>query len=237
MQNDTGSNRKYEIRILSAVFLMGIIGILWTFFAGFGLAESEYNFLGKTKKITLSPGTPVTQTFTAHRNNLTQIRFVLGKADIDRDERFEFRLMDEACQETLVLKTLRSEPRSQGAYTVFAFPAIADSENKRYCFSVVYFSDENHKGDKPYLSATDNPDSIFPDRILTDTNKNKVYPSQTLFLRPAYTEGSLPSDLSGFTERLAQYKPEFIKEYIPILGIILLLATTFLGICLIRTRN
>lgn len=236
MQNDTGSNRKYEIRILSAVFLMGIIGILWTFFAGFGLAESEYNFLGKTKKITLSPGAPVTQTFSANRNNLTQIRFVLGKADIDRDERFEFRLMDEACRETLAMETLNSKPRSQGAYTIFAFPALADSENKRYCFSVAYFSDENRKGDKPYLSATDNPDSVFSDRILTDTNKNKVYPSQTLFLRPAYTEGSLPNDLLDFTERLTQYKPEFIKEYIPMLSAALLLATTLLGMSFIRRR-
>lgn len=234
---NTQSVEKYETVILSTIFLAGMIGIFWTFLADFGLAESEYNFLGKTKKVTLSPGTPITQTFTAHQNNLFQIRFVLGKADINRSEHFEFRLMDESCRETLALETLSSEPRSQGAYTVFAFPAIADSENKQYCLSITSFSDENRKGDKPYLSATDNPNPVFSDRTLTDTNKNRVYPSQTLFLRPAYTDGSLSNDLSGFTGRLAQYKPEFIREHIPILGIMLLLSTILLSISLIRTRD
>lgn len=230
--------QKHEKRILFAVFLCGIVGIFWTFLASFGLGESGYNFLGKTKKVTLSPGAPVTQTFTAHENNMHQIRVVLGRADIKRGEYIEFRLLDEACQESFSTETFHSEPQLQGVYTPFSFPAIAESQDKKYCFSATYFSEENRKGEKPYLSATDVPDPIFSDRILTDTNKNKVYPSQTLFLRPAYTSESLTGDLSRLVDRLSQYKPMFLKGgSIVILFTILIIGSIALAHRLVFTRE
>lgn len=200
-------------KLLFALFLIGIIGIFSAFLIDFGLGESGYNFLGKTKKVTLSPGAPVTQTFTAKQNNLYQIRVVLGNADIKRGESIEFRLMNETCTETFATTNFFSKPRQQGAYTVFSFSTLPDSKERHYCFMATYFSDENRKGDKPYLSAIDEPDLAFADRTLTDSNKNKVYESQTLFLRPAYTTGSLVSDLWKLVQRLSQYKPSFLQGW------------------------
>ena len=188
--------KKYERQILFTVFIFGIIGIFWSFLADFGIGESGYNFLGKTKKITLSPEEPVTQTFTAHENNLSQIHFVMNNANIKNDGYLELQLMDGTCHDTITTKRFHSKPNKQGTYSIFEFAPIANSKDTRYCFSATYFSAENRKGEKPYLSATDVSDPLFSDRTLTDSNKNRVYPNQTLFLRPVYTSGSLIKDIS-----------------------------------------
>lgn len=230
--------KKNHKGILFLIFLLGMIGIFLTFLTSFGLGESGYNFLGKTKKITLSPGSPVTQTFVAKESNLHQIRVVLGRSDIKLGEHIEFRLLDEDCQNTLASDIYSHKPPMQGAYTVFSFPAIVESTSKKYCFSATYFSDENRKGEKPYLSATDVPDSVFADRTLIDTSKNKVYPGQTLFLRPAYTSGSLSGDLSRLVDRLSQYKPAFLKSWsIITLFTILIIGSTTLAYYLVFTNK
>lgn len=220
---------------LMIAFLSGMAAIFLVFLADFGLGESGYNFFGKTKKVTLSPGLPVSQTFTARENGLYQVRVVLGNASISRGEHIEFQLMDEACTKILATVDFPGEPRKQGAYTVFPFPAIPDSGGKRYCFAATYFADENRKGDKPYISATEKPDPTFADRVLYDSNKGKSYESQTLFLRPAYTEGLFHADLGKFLDRLSQYKPEFLKGW-PIVAIfsLLVVGSLALGIRIIR---
>ncbi|MFZ3031837.1 MAG: hypothetical protein WA082_02270 [Candidatus Moraniibacteriota bacterium] len=238
MKKITEFTKKYEKGILFTVFLFGIVSIFWTFLASFGLGESGYNFLGKTKKVTLAPGAPVTQTFTAHENNLSQVRFVMGNVVLQNNDFLEFRLLDEACSGTIAVKKFDTKPNEQGAYTIFAFTPVVNSKERTYCFSATYFSDEDRKGDKPYLSATTVPELIFSDRTLTDTNKNKVYPSQTLFLRPAYTSGSLLGDLSNLVNRLSQYKPEFLKGWsIAVLFMILVIGSIALGYHLMFTRE
>ncbi len=209
--------KKYETMILTTAFLIGLAVIFGTFFADFGLGESGYNFIGKTKKITLSPGEPVTQTFTAHDNGLYQLRIVLGNTDLQQDESIALRLLDGACRETIATD-FRRESRKQGAYTVFSFPVLSDSRDKQYCFSATYDSPENRKGDKPYLSAIDEPDIAFADRTLTDSGKGRTYPSQSLFLRPAYTQGNTLDDIWELENRLSQYKPAFVKGSMLALG-------------------
>ncbi len=230
--------KKYEKQILFTVFLFGIVGIFWTFLSSFGLGESSYNFLGKTKKVTLSPGAPVTQTFTAQENNLYQVRVVMGNVNLQDDDRIEFRLMNEGCLDTIATRDFHGKPSEQGVYTVFEFPSLTDSLYQYYCLAVTYFSNENRKGEKPYLSATDVPNPIFSDRTLTDTSKNKVYPGRTLFLRPAYTDGSLLGDLSRLVERLSQYKPGFLKGWtIVALFTILIIGSIILAYHIVFTKN
>lgn len=236
MQIKIGSNQ--TTCLLITIFLFGIVGIFWTFLSDFGIGESGYNFLGKTKKVTLSPGMPASQTFTAHENGLHQVRVVLGDADIRRGEHIGFQLMDEACATEIASVDFSGEPSKQGAYTVFPFEAISDSMGKRYCFVATYFSDENRKGDKPYLSATDDPDPTFSDRTLIDSNKERTYESHSLFLRPAYTEGSLSADLDTLLDRLSQYKPGFLKGWpIAALFTILVVGSIALGIRIIRMED
>ncbi len=230
--------KKFEKEILFAIFLLGIVAIFSTFLASFGLGESGYNFLGKTKKVTLSPDAPVTQTFTAHENNLSQVRFVMGNVNLQNDDRIEFRLMTDGCLNTIATSDFHGKPSEQGAYTVFAFPSLTDSLYQYYCLAVTYFSNEDRKGEKPYLSATDVPNPIFSDRTLTDTNKNKVYPGRTLFLRPAYTSGSLTGDFSRLVERLSQYKPAFLKGWsIVALFTILVVGSIALAYRIVFTRE
>lgn len=225
-----------QIRLLLLTgFIAGLMGIFGTFLTHFGLGESDYNFLGKTKKVTLAPGMPVFQTFTAKKDNLHQVRFVLGNVSLRHGEHIDLALMDGACTQIIATGEFDTEPTKQGAYTVFSFPPIPTSRDTRYCFAATFFSDNSKKGEKPHLSATDIPDPIFSDRTLTDSNKGKTYDSHTLFLRPAYTKGSLQADLGSLLERLSQYKPEFLKGWpIVFLFIILLVGSIGLGIRIIR---
>lgn len=230
--------KEYEKQVLFTVFLFGIIGIFWSFLSDFGIGESGYNFLGKTKKITLSPEEPVTQAFTAHENNLSQIHFVMNNANIKNDDYLEFQLMDGTCHDTITTKRFHSKPNKQGTYSIFEFAPIANSKDTRYCFSATYFSAENRKGEKPYLSATDVSDPLFSDRTLTDSNKNRVYPNQTLFLRPVYTSGSLIKDISELLQRVSQFKPLFLTETtILLIFCSLLVGTLLLAIRIVRIND
>lgn len=218
-----------QIRLLLLTgFIAGLMGIFGTFLTHFGLGESDYNFLGKTKKVTLAPGMPVFQTFTAKENDLYQIRFVLGNVNLRRGEHIDLTLMDSACTQIITTGEFNTEPTMQGAYSVFSFPPIPTSRDTRYCFSVTFFSDISKKGERPYLSATDIPDPVFSDRTLTDSNKGKTYESQTLFLRPAYTSGSIWGDLRVLENRLSQYKPAFFKGVMLPLAFLLVILSTFL---------
>lgn len=219
-----------QIRLLLLTgFFTGVVGIFGTFLTNFGLGESGYNFLGKTKKVTLAPGMPVLQTFTAKENNLSQIRFDLRNVNLASGDHIDLTLMDGTCTQILTTTAFTKKPHTQGAYTVFSFPPIPTSRDTRYCFSATYFSDTNRKGEKPYLAATDIPDPVFADRTLTDSNKGKTYAGQTLFLRPAYTSGSLSEDLKGLEYRLSQYKPAFFKGIMLPLAFLLVLLSTILA--------
>ena len=238
MKNTPELRETYRTRILFMLFLFGIVAIFWAFLSNFGLGESGYNFLGKTKKVTLSPGAPITQTFTAHEKNLSQIRVACGNVNLRTGETIEHSIMDENSQETLTTTVFKKKPLEQGTYTVFSFPPIQDSKDKKFCFMATYLSEENRKGDKPYLAAIDEPSTTFSDRTLTDTNRNKVYESQTLFLRPAYTSGTLSGDLSRLVDRLSQYKPDFFKGWpIVILFMILIVGSIALAFRIVYTQE
>jgi hypothetical protein len=199
--------------ILALIFVTGLILIIGIFFINFGLQESSYNFLGKTKKITLDVGLPVTQTFTSRRNGMNQIRIPIGNSSLHLQESILFELLDENCATPLAASRFYAWSADWHGYYAFAFPAIPESRDKSYCFRATFSSDKNLKGEKPTIAATQDPEERFSDRVLTDANKNKRYPGQTLFLRPAYTTGTVSGDISVFIDRMSQYKPWFFKGY------------------------
>lgn len=217
----------------SKTILFGFIAILalfcFYFLKNLAIPESQYNFLNKTKKITLHSGKPVTQTFTALENHLAQIRFAVDNLSFPREASLELTLLDATCSQTLHQQVLTSAPSRQGAYTLFSFSPIADSAGHSYCFRVLYTNHREKKGEKPALLATDEPYQYFNDRILTDQFNEKSYPGQTLFLRPAYSSGSLIKDLAELENRLSQYKPGYAKGWILTIGLIFLLGSIGLG--------
>lgn len=224
---------------LSAIFIVGFSMIICIFIDNFGLQESGYNFLGKTKKITLDVNRPVTQTFLAKKDGLNQVRVTIGNSNIQKNERILFELKDASCAYMIASETLDTRTTDLNNYYPFKFPAIQDSLGKMYCFKATFYSDTDRRGDKPYFSATQDPDPIFSDRIITDANKEKSYPSQTIFLRPAYTTGSIASDIDIFTNRFSpQYKPWFFKSgWLIAISAAFLLSTLALFWYLIKLRN
>lgn len=214
--------KQYQSKILFGLFLLGCTWVTAHFILSFAIPESGYNFLGTTKTISLAPGKPVIQHFTTRRDNLEQIRLVTGKWDnIQSGEYVLFELADAKCETVIASKRMTQSVQKQGAYTIFPFPIIPHSAGKQFCFRATFVAQEPRTKGKPTLTATNRPDTKFDDRVLVDTNKNKIYKGQTLKLRPAYTNGNLLLDTRELLDRLSQYKPPLLKGW-PI-GIIFLL--------------
>ena len=205
---------QHRSKILFTLFLFGCAWITVHFLSIFAIPESEYNFLGTTKTVSLAPGKPVMQYFTARQNNLNQIRVVTGKwNNIQHDEFVLFELADANCETAIASKKMTQSVQKQGAYTIFSFPIIPHSAGKKFCFRATFVANEPRTKGKPALAATNNPDPKLNDRILVDTNKNKICEGQTLKLRPAYTNGSLLSNLHELLGRISQYKPALLKGW------------------------
>jgi len=213
---------RYRSKILFTLFLFWYAWITAHFLSTFAIPESGYNFLGTTKTVSLAPGKPIIQYFTARQNNLKQIRVITGKwINIQPGEFVLFELADANCETVIASKKMTQSIRKQGTYTIFSFPIIPHSVGKQFCFRATLVAQEPRTKGKPTLAATNHPDPKLNDRVLVDTNKNKIYKGQTLKLRPAYTNGNLLLDTRELLDRLSQYKPAFLKGW-PI-GIIFLL--------------
>ncbi len=217
--------RSQEFLFLSSLLIVSFLSALFPLVSHLALPESSYNFLGKTKKITLAPGSPVTQTFTTQDNNLNQIRFIINNLHLQKNDSLINRLLDSECKNEIRKKIFTQTPPEQSAYSIFSFEPISDSQGKQFCFEVTFQTKSEKRSGWPTLSATTEPSKVFSDRQLTDTNKGEVYSQQTLFLRPAYTSDSILGNLWKLTERLSQYKPAMFKGW----GLIFLVGTFVLG--------
>lgn len=210
--------KHYASLFLTVIFFIGCAIIAFHFFSTFAIPESDYNFTGKTKTVSLAPGKPIIQYFTAKRSNLKQIRVVTGNwKNIQRNEYVLFELADATCESVIANEKMTLSAQKQGTYTVFSFPVIPDSAGKKFCFRATFVAQEPRTDGKPTLSATNDSSSQFTDRILIDSNKNKTYENQTLKLRPAYTNGNLFSDLHELLNRISQYKPAPLKGWLIII--------------------
>jgi hypothetical protein len=215
--------------LLAAVFIAGLLWIFGSLAANISFPESDYNFLGESKKVKLDPGQPVFQTFTAIDNNLNQIKIIVGNQELKWGEKIVFELQDESCATTLASDTLTPLTPDSHIYYRFNFPAQANSQGRQYCFKATYFSPRDRGNERPYLAATE--EEQFRDHSYTNMGNGRTYEGRTLKMRPAYGTGSLWSDLERLNARLSQYKPWFFKEtwltsltILTVLGSILLTA-------------
>lgn len=228
---------EYYSFFLALVLMSGLVVILSIPLSQLAFPESHYTFNGKTKKVTLNPDMPVSGIFTAARDGMSQVNIPLGNSDIRWNEEILFELLDGECRETIATTVYTTWTPHFFTYFPFRFAPLPDSAGRQYCLRATFSSPENRKGDKPYLSATDDPDPEFLDRSFTDWGKGKTYPGQTLFLRPAYADGSMWRNLGALENRLSQYKPALFKGNFLFLALILIVLSGIFGILILRNKD
>ncbi len=223
-------------KILLAALLIGTIFLFIRFFSYLSFPESDYNFLGKDKKVKLDPKTSIMQIFEAKENGLDQIKIVMGNIDrLPLNESVLLELRDPQCEQVLAEDTINWLTESPKIYYRFRFPRIDDSIGKKYCLKISYEANTKRGGERPSIAVSD--DDQFSDRAYTDTSNGKTYIGRTLQIRPSYSEGSLTGNLIRLENRLSQYKPEFIKGWILTIGFLMILGSVLLGIIVIRTKE
>ncbi len=221
-------------KILLGAFIIGLGSIILGFVSQLHFPDSDYNFIGKKDRARLTIDKPLAQVFTAEENGLSLVKVSIGGIDLWPSEALTFELRDESCTTILATDSWTPLELKPTNYTRFTFNRIADSAGKKYCVYIVYTSPYDRKSsDAPYINTSE-----FPGRSYTLVTKNKVYENETLQLRPAYTSGNWTSDIWRLTERMSQYKPEYIKG-LPLLMLITIVTAGgfLLGLWIILTKE
>lgn len=217
-------------RILLAVFLAALVGMLVDFFAGLSFPDSYYNFLGTDKKVELKNGKPVWETFQADRDGMDRIKVRINNPPGFR-EKVLLELADESCEHVIAADTVASLS-PVGIYYRFDFPRIADSQGKKYCFRATFASPRDAK-DGPGLYASEGAD--FPTDGYWNSARDKFYPGWSLQIRPAYANERFSGDIQELVDRLSQYKPEFLKGFaFQLLAVLFVVGTAVFVVLIVR---
>ena len=197
---------KNYTRFILSVFLLFLLFVFFEFLANLSFPNAILSS-PKTGTTNLYPYTPVTQVFSATKNNLSQIN--IGVKNIPKNIRHKIliQLADESCNNIIAEKefsvfSVFSSPRK------FKFPSIADSDGKRYCLKITYLGEKLGKGELPYVEISEKP--ADPNSSYTNPGKGGEFKGRTLKIEPAYS-GTLSENLTQLNQRMSQYKPWFLK--------------------------
>lgn len=199
--------------ITKKIILIAVIGI-FAFFLGqfvFRLSFPDINIVRKDEKIKLYPYSPLAQKFTASRNNLAGIKFMMGDYELKSKEKIKLRLADETCQKIIKESALDVSNFDSDSYYIFDFSKIKDSQDKAYCFLLTFEPENKNTTKKPRLAVSQS--SEFPFISLAELDSERVYPGKSLAMKPAYKNENLWQDLEELNQRISQYKPWFLKKF------------------------
>lgn len=221
--------------LLRAVLVIGTMFIFSRLLCQLSFPDSDYNFLGKDKRVELESGKSVTQVFTTKRDGLDQVKIILGGlGSLGWHDTITLALLEPNCETSItqdIISWLTPEPL---IYYRFHFDRIDHSAEQRYCLKVTYFAPEHHK-DRPYLAASDG--AQFSQAAYFDEARNRYYEGRSLQIRPAYSHASFTDNLTELETRLSQYKPGFIQGKILLLGIAVIISSILLALFLVRTQD
>lgn len=208
------SAKKIFLTVLSLLFIV----IFWRFAAELSFPEADIN-LQKGAIIKLQPESSLQQKFTATREGLVKVEFLLRSPGIafEKNDRVEMELADETCRHSLQKGELRSSFLASDNLYEFNFEKVTDSKNKTFC-----------------LIATFKPTKASAKAIQFFTFGEET--GQPLSIRPVYKNQNAWQDINELDRRISQYKPWFLKHYfllaISLLFIILSIASVAILIIL-----
>jgi len=205
-------------KIFLAVLVILLVIIFGRFIVNLSFPEAGIN-LQKGAIIKLQPESSLQQKFTATREGLSKVEFLLRSPGIafEKNDRVEVEMADETCQHSLRKGELKSPFLASDNLYEFNFEKMTDSKDKTFC-----------------LVATFKPTKSSAKAIQFFTLGEEV--GQPLSLRPVYRNQNVWQNLNELDRRVSQYKPWFLKHYfllaISLLFIILSIASAVVLIIL-----
>lgn len=195
---------KYILVILFALFFAMIA---WSFFSVLTFSDSSLDFEGESKQEKLYPNAQIIQKITATKNNLNQINISVSKFSADFGEKIILEVADENCGKIIAQSKIDAFSWSSPGYEKFKFKTIRDSKNKTYCLKFTYIPFGKEQDKKAYISS-------YPAEGYSYINTGKSIEEQknrTLKLKPAYENDSTWQNFSELSDRMSQYKPDYLK--------------------------
>ena len=221
--------------ILTALLAVEVVWIFTYPLFRLSFPDSSYNFLGKDKRVELEPGKIVTQVFTADRDGLDRIKIMIGDLDtLGYQDSVALALTETDCKTLIATDTISFLTPAPRIYSAFDFDRIEHSAGQTYCLKISYAAAERPK-QRPYLAASEG--EAFANTAYFDEAKDRLYTGRSLQMRPSYSHVSFRDDLRELEERLSQYKPEFMKGWLLMLGLLVTLTSILLGILAIRAKD
>lgn len=213
-----------RILILLFVLFSGII--LWQFFGLLSFADSTFTFEGESQQEKFYPNSPLIQKITAAENNFNQVNVSISKFSPKLGDKIILKIADESCEKVLAKSQIDLFTWKSPSYEKFKFPTLLDSKDKTYCLKFTHILGKFKPKQKAYTSAF-----LLEGSSYINTGKSpEEQKNRSLKLRPAYGTDSAWQDFSKLSERMAQYKPDYLKnislEIIFILSFILIISFT-----------
>lgn len=193
----------FFLLFLLALFLVfGRLTSLWSF------PDPTWPLL-KEEKIELEKNQPLFQVFTARRDNLSRVEFLMSSASIKPGGRLKLELRDETCSQILRQASWKvSNLDSEDTYA-FRFRRLENSQGKDFCFSASFEPQDEKKKAKIFLHNQPPAGSQY----FLNSATGEKFSDRSLSLRPGYQNASLGKNLTELNQRISQYKPWFLKHY------------------------
>jgi hypothetical protein len=220
-------------QIFLLIFTILVLLIFANFFSLLSFPESSIVLEKGDPAIKLPAEESLTQKFTANRDNLMKVEFLLRTPGIEFEKKYRVKmeLADANCQKMIRTgELLESFLNSNNLYE-FKFSEVKDSKDKTYCL-IATFKPNNAKAKAIQFFVFENKPSEF----LPENSTTQEKFANPLSIRPVYVNDNTWQDLTELNQRMSQYKPFFLKHYylatISILFIILSIATVIILIIL-----
>lgn len=196
-------------RVLS--FLLVALGIFFLarFISIMAFSDPSLYFLEK-KRVFLVEDSILQQRFITTQNNLTAIGLIIDKSSLfPPPGNLVVSLKDADCQNLLARKKINLLHTFYSRIPKMTFPTIANSENKALCFEIAYEAGEKNAREGEFINVWKSPSPQFSKTTYTDNGE--VIRGYSLIFKPYYTEQTTIRSLAKLTERMSQYKPDFLK--------------------------
>jgi len=181
--------------------------IAWKFFSFLSFSDSSFDFEGDSKQEKLYPNAQIIQKITATKNNLNQINISISKFSSDFGEKIILEVADENCEKTIANSSISALTWNYPGYEKFKFKTIRDSKNKTYCLKFTYIPFGKEQDKKAYISSYSAEGYSY-----INTGKSiEEQKNRTLKLKPAYENDSTWQNFSELSDRMSQYKPDYLK--------------------------
>lgn len=223
---------KFDSRKILLVALgIFVFLIFFKFFSIMSFPDSQ-TVLDKGDNFKFYHNQKISQTFTANRDNLSRIEFLLKTPGPNEKDSVRVEVADATCTTPIRQSTLKMTFLNADNLFVAAFPSIADSNGKKYCVTLSYQTSATETRSLRFFTTENtNPDAIFT------TIKGEKLKNQSLSMRLVYNNAHWWQDLRELNQRMSQYKPWFLKHfYIATIGILFVILSIVMITALITLK-